>query len=259
DPYNDKDLKPNSFEGNIEFRDVDFAYPTRAKHRILDKFNLTCLQGQTTALIGSSGCGKSTIISLLLRFYDSTNGHIFLDGQDLRTINISWLRSIIGFVQQEPILFDRTIAENIAYGINDRKVSYREIHEVAIQANIHEEILKFPQGYETNCGNVGNTQFAGGQKQRIAIARALLQKPKILLLDEATSALDNETERIVQEAIDKARQNRTCLTIAHRLTTIQNSEKIVVVDGGSVREEGQHEELLRKRGFYYRLQRVAQQ
>ncbi|CAM4807361.1 unnamed protein product [Rotaria magnacalcarata] len=259
DPYNDKDLKPNSFEGNIEFRNVDFAYPTRAKHRILDKFNLTCLQGQTTALIGSSGCGKSTIISLLLRFYDSTNGHIFLDGQDLRTINISWLRSIIGFVQQEPILFDRTIAENIAYGINDRKVSYREIHEVAIQANIHEEILKFPQGYETNCGNVGNTQFAGGQKQRIAIARALLQKPKILLLDEATSALDNETERIVQEAIDKARQNRTCLTIAHRLTTIQNSEKIVVVDGGSVREEGQHEELLRKRGFYYRLQRVAQQ
>ncbi|UJR19545.1 hypothetical protein I4U23_022675 [Adineta vaga] len=254
DPYNEEG---NDFQGNIVFHNVDFAYPNRMERRVLNKFNLTCLQEQTTALIGSSGCGKSTTISLLLRFYDVIDGQIYLDGQDLRTLNINWLRSMIGFVQQEPILFDRTIRENIAYGINDRQVSFEEIQQVAKQANIHDEIIAFPQGYETNCGNIKSTKLAGGQKQRIAIARSLLRKPKILLLDEATSALDNKSERIVQEAIDQVRVGRTCLTIAHRLTTIQNSEKIAVVEHGKVREQGQHEELLRKRGLYFKLQQAA--
>ena len=136
------------------------------------------------------------MISLLLRFYDYTNGHILLDGHDLRTLNVHWLRSVIGFVQQEPILFDRTIRENIAYGINDRKATEEEIQEAAKQANIHDFIIKLPDGFETKCGSIGSTQLSGGQKQRIAIARAILQKPKILLLDEATSALDNATERV---------------------------------------------------------------
>ncbi|CAF0793637.1 unnamed protein product [Rotaria sordida] len=259
DPYNENGLKLDDFQGNIEFHNIGFSYPTRKNRRVLRNFNLKCLQGQTTALIGSSGCGKSTTISLLLRFYDSINGKIFLDNHDIKALNINWLRSIIGFVQQEPILFDRTIAENIAYGIQDRQVSLEEIQEAATQANIHQEIIQFPQGYETNCGNVGNSQLSGGQKQRIAIARALLRKPKILLLDEATSALDYRSEGIVQEAIDNVRKGRTCLTIAHRLTTIQNSEKIVVVDRGRIREEGQHEDLLRQKGLYYKLQRATEQ
>ncbi|CAF0985129.1 unnamed protein product [Adineta steineri] len=259
DPYDVGGLKPDSFHGTIDFQNVDFAYPTRMKTHVLNKFNLTCLKEQTTALIGSSGCGKSTTISLLLRFYDVSHGHIFLDGQDLRTLNINWLRSIIGFVQQEPILFERTIRENIAYGINDRDVSLEEIQEAAKQANIHDEIIAFPEGYETNCGNIRSTKLAGGQKQRIAIARSLLRKPKILLLDEATSALDNKSERIVQEALDKVRIGRTCLTIAHRLTTIQNSEKIVVVEHGKVQEQGRHEELMQKRGSYFKLKHAADQ
>ncbi|CAM4745047.1 unnamed protein product [Rotaria magnacalcarata] len=259
DPYNEDGIKLNDFQGNIEFHNITFSYPTRKARLVLRNFNLKCLQGQTTALIGSSGCGKSTTISLLLRFYDSTNGKIFLDKHDIKILNINWLRSIIGFVQQEPILFNRTIAENIAYGIQHRQVALEEIEEAAKQANIHQEIIQFPQGYETNCGNVGNSQLSGGQKQRIAIARALLSKPKILLLDEATSALDNTSEGIVQEAIDNARKGRTCLTIAHRLTTIKNSEKIAVVKSGRVREEGQHEDLLRQQGLYYKLQRATEQ
>ncbi|CAF3338444.1 unnamed protein product [Rotaria socialis] len=259
DPYNEDGLKLDHFQGNIEFHNITFSYPTRKTRLVLSNFNLKCLEGQTTALIGSSGCGKSTTISLLLRFYDSTDGKIFLDKHDIKILNINWLRSIIGFVQQEPVLFNRTIAENIAYGIDHRQVALEEIEEAAKQANIHQEILQFPQGYETNCGNVGNSQLSGGQKQRIAIARALLRKPKILLLDEATSALDNTSEGIVQEAIDNARKGRTCLTIAHRLTTIKNSEKIAVVKSGRVHEEGQHEDLLRQQGLYYKLQRATEQ
>ncbi|CAF3318570.1 unnamed protein product [Rotaria sp. Silwood2] len=259
DPYNESGLKLDDFQGNIEFHNIEFSYPARKNRRVLRNFNLKCLQGQTTALIGPSGCGKSTTISLLLRFYDSMKGKILLDQHDIKALNINWLRSIIGFVQQEPILFDRTVEENIAYGIQDRQVSLEEIQEAAKQANIHEEIIQFPHAYETNCGNAGNNQLSGGQKQRIAIARALLRKPKILLLDEATSALDNRSEGIVQEAIDNVRKGRTCLTIAHRLTTIENSEKIVVVERGRVREEGQHEDLLRQKGLYYRLQRAAEQ
>ncbi|CAF1223203.1 unnamed protein product, partial [Rotaria sordida] len=170
---------------------------------------------------------------------------------------VNWLRSLIGYIQQEPILFDRTIAENIVYGINDRQVSFEEVQKAAKQANVHDEIILFPKGYNTHCGGVGDTQLSGGQKQRITIARALLRKPKILLLDETTSALDNKSEGIVQNAIDKVRAGRTCLTIAHRLTTIQNSENIGVVEHGSVREQDRHEEVLRKKGFYYKLDQAT--
>ncbi|CAF0996878.1 unnamed protein product [Rotaria sordida] len=257
DPYDDNGSKLNNARGNIKFHDINFAYPTRAKRLVLNKFNLTCLEGQTTALVGSSGCGKSTTISLLLHFYDPKNGRILLDGQDIQTLNVNWLRSLIGYIQQEPILFDRTIAENIVYGINDRQVSFEEVQKAAKQANVHDEIILFPKGYNTHCGGVGDTQLSGGQKQRITIARALLRKPKILLLDETTSALDNKSEGIVQNAIDKVRAGRTCLTIAHRLTTIQNSENIGVVEHGSVREQDRHEEVLRKKGFYYKLDQAT--
>ena len=215
---------------------------------------------------------KSTCVALLLRFYDPNEGTILLDGHDLRTLSLTWLRSQIGFVQQEPVLFNLSIAENIAYGDNSRVVSQEDIELAAKKANIHETIILLPevrtsrggrdrrtravippfQGYNTMCGAKGN-QLSGGQKQRIAIARALVRDPKILLLDEATSALDVRSEKVVQAALDVARAGRTCLTIAHRLSTIQNSDKIVVVDRGRIKESGTHDELMDLKGTFYKL------
>lgn len=174
----------------------------------------------------------------------------------MKTLNIQWLRSQIGIVSQEPILFDRSIAENIAYGDNSRVVSMEEIIDAARGANIHNFISSLPDGYETNVGSKG-TQLSGGQKQRVAIARALVRNPKVLLLDEATSALDTESEKIVQEALDKARQGRTCVVIAHRLSTIQNADQICVVSHGKVTETGTHSELMAKQGFYYKLVKTS--
>ncbi|CAF1077719.1 unnamed protein product [Didymodactylos carnosus] len=258
DPDDGSGLKPTKVNGCIEFRNVDFEYPARRKIQILKNFSLICPQNQTTALVGSSGSGKSTAIALLLRFYDPSKGEVYLDGYKLKSLNVQWLRSVIGFVQQEPLLFGGTVRENIAYGDNSREVPFEEIQEAAKRANIHSRILKLPKGYDTPCGTTGDTQLAGGEKQRVAIARALVGNRKILLLDEATSALDNRSQQIVQEAIDEARADRTCVTIAHRLTAIQNSEKIVVVERGQPREEGTHDALLRRRGYYYRLHRATQ-
>ncbi|CAF1640337.1 unnamed protein product [Didymodactylos carnosus] len=174
------------------------------------------------------------------------------DSKDIRSLDLEWYRSQIGIVSQEPILFDISIKDNIAYGDHSRVVSTDEIIEAAKSANIHDFIQQLPDGYDTNCGNKG-TQLSGGQKQRIAIARALIRNPKILLLDEATSALDTESEKVVQEALDRAQQNRTSITIAHRLSTIQNADLICVLRHGVIVESGRHDELLAKQGYYFRL------
>ncbi|KAJ8944821.1 hypothetical protein NQ318_013158 [Aromia moschata] len=239
-------------EGNLKYLQVYFAYPTRQGVQVLKGIDLSVLQGKTVALVGPSGCGKSTVIQLAERFYDPSAGQVDLDEDDLKTIKLDSLRSHLGIVSQEPNLFNKTIAENIAYGDNSRQVEMAEIIEAAKKANIHNFVSSLPMGYETKLGEKG-TQLSGGQKQRIAIARALVRNPKVLLLDEATSALDAESEKIVQEALDNAKQGRTCITIAHRLTTIQDADVICVVNNGVVAEMGTHIELLGKNGLYYKL------
>ncbi|KAK6964306.1 multidrug resistance protein 1A, partial [Biomphalaria glabrata] len=239
-------------EAEIKFEEVTFRYPTRPTVQVAQGLTFSVRPGETLALVGSSGCGKSTSVQLIERFYDVESGSVTFANTDVRQINLQWLRSQIGIVSQEPVLFDRSIAENIAYGDNSRVVTMPEIIQAARGANIHDFISSLPDGYETNVGAKG-TQLSGGQKQRVAIARALVRNPKILLLDEATSALDTESEKIVQEALDKARQGRTSIVIAHRLSTIKNSDKICVVSHGKVAETGTHNELMSKQGLYYRL------
>ncbi|CAI2306935.1 unnamed protein product [Caenorhabditis sp. 36 PRJEB53466] len=237
--------------GNISIRNVYFNYPTRKDTKVLQGFTLDVKPGQTVALVGHSGCGKSTIMGLLERFYNQDKGMIMVDGDNIRNLNISSLRQQVCIVSQEPTLFDCTIGENICYGTN-RNVTYQEIVEAAKMANIHNFILGLPDGYDTHVGEKG-TQLSGGQKQRIAIARALVRSPAVLLLDEATSALDTESEKIVQEAIDAAKKGRTCLVIAHRLSTIQNSDVIAVVSEGKIVNKGTHDELIRKCEIYQKL------
>ncbi|KAF5272756.1 hypothetical protein FQA39_LY07783 [Lamprigera yunnana] len=242
-------------KGNIEYKNVHFAYPSRPGINVLKALNLSMLQGKMVALVGSSGCGKSTIVQLLERFYDPTRGNVSIDDKDVGSMHLSALRSHLGIVSQEPNLFSKTIAENIAYGDNTRVVTKDEIIEAAKQANIHTFIQSLPLGYETKLGEKG-TQLSGGQKQRVAIARALVRNPKVLLLDEATSALDSESEKIVQEALDNAKKGRTCITIAHRLTTIQDADVICAIDNGRVAEMGTHSELLALKGIYYSLHKL---
>uniref|UniRef100_A0A8C9NMX6 ABC-type xenobiotic transporter n=1 Tax=Serinus canaria TaxID=9135 RepID=A0A8C9NMX6_SERCA len=252
DSYSEQGEKLSHFEGNIEFRNVHFAYPTRPEVQVLQGLSVKVKKGQTLALVGSSGCGKSTSIQLLERFYDPAEGQVLADGFDTKTLHLQWLRSRLGLVSQEPILFDCSIAENIQYGDNSRVVSQEEIEEAAKAANIHAFIEKLPEKYNTRVGEKG-TQLSGGQKQRIAIARALVRNPAVLLLDEATSALDTESEKIVQKALDNARQGRTCIVIAHRLSTVQTADIIVVIQNGRVVEQGTHSQLLAKEGHYYAL------
>ncbi|XP_038031209.2 ATP-binding cassette sub-family B member 5 isoform X1 [Anas platyrhynchos] len=252
DSYSKEGERLSNFEGNIEFRNINFVYPTRPEVQVLQGLTLKVNKGQTLALVGSSGCGKSTSIQLLERFYDPAEGQVLADGFDTKSLHLQWLRSKLGLVSQEPILFDCSIAENIQYGDNSRVVSQEEIEAAAKAANIHAFIEKLPEKYNTRVGEKG-TQLSGGQKQRIAIARALVRNPAILLLDEATSALDTESEKIVQKALDNARQGRTCIIIAHRLTTIQNADIIAVIQNGRVVEQGTHSQLLAKEGHYYAL------
>ncbi|XP_056458389.1 ATP-binding cassette, sub-family B (MDR/TAP), member 4 [Gadus chalcogrammus] len=244
--------KPDKFDGNVRFQDVRFTYPSRPDLPVLQGLNLEVCKGETLALVGSSGCGKSTTVQLLERFYDPLEGSVILDNMDVKMLNIHWLRSQIGIVSQEPVLFDCSLAENIAYGDNSRTVNIKEIQAAAESANIHSFIDGLPQKYNTQAGDKG-TQLSGGQKQRIAIARAILRNPKVLLLDEATSALDTESEKVVQEALDQASQGRTCIVVAHRLSTIQNADRIVVFQDGVVVEQGTHQQLLAQRGFYHTL------
>ncbi|XP_012306296.2 phosphatidylcholine translocator ABCB4 isoform X6 [Aotus nancymaae] len=252
DSYSEEGLKPDKFEGNVTFSEVMFNYPTRPNVPVLQGLSLEVKKGQTLALVGSSGCGKSTVVQLLERFYDPLAGTVLLDGQEAKKLNVQWLRAQLGIVSQEPILFDCSIAENIAYGDNSRVVSQDEIVSAAKAANIHHFIETLPHKYKTRVGDKG-TQLSGGQKQRIAIARALIRQPQILLLDEATSALDTESEKVVQEALDKAREGRTCIVIAHRLSTIQNADLIVVFQNGRVKEHGTHQQLLAQKGIYFSM------
>jgi len=259
-PFSEEGESPSSVTGRIEFKDVHFTYPNRPQQKILNGLSFTLEPGKTLALVGQSGCGKSTSISLIERFYDPDQGSVTLDGKDLKNLNIKWLRKQIGIVSQEPILFAKSIKENISFGREG--VTEKEIHQAARDANIHDFISKLPQGYDTLVGERG-TQLSGGQKQRIAIARALVRNPKILLLDEATSALDNKSEKIVQDALDKARKGRTTVVIAHRLSTVRNADMICVVDKGVIVESGTHDELMAKPKSIYqdlvKLQEIAGQ
>ncbi|XP_030388573.1 multidrug resistance protein homolog 49 isoform X2 [Scaptodrosophila lebanonensis] len=256
----DKPYNTAESEGDITYEHVEFEYPTRKGTTILRNLNLTIKKGTTVALVGPSGSGKSTCVQLLLRFYDPTGGSVNLSGVPTTDFSFDTLRSKMGLVSQEPVLFDRTIAENIAYGNNFRDdIPMSEIMEAARKANIHNFIITLPQGYDTSLGSKG-AQLSGGQKQRVAIARALVRNPKILILDEATSALDLESEKVVQEALDVARSGRTCLTIAHRLTTVRDADLICVLRKGIVVEQGTHDELISMNGIYaelYQLQQVA--
>ncbi|XP_062847623.1 ATP-dependent translocase ABCB1-like [Trichomycterus rosablanca] len=252
DIYSEAGEKPPNFDGDVTFHDVHFSYPTRPNVKILQGLNVSVARGQTLALVGGSGCGKSTSVQLLERFYSQSSGQVFLDRMNTQSLNLAWLRSQFGLVSQEPILFDCTITENVQYGDNSRDVTLEEVVQAAKSANIHDFILSLPEKYNTRVGDKG-TQLSGGQKQRIAIARALVRQPKVLLLDEATSALDTESEKVVQKALDDARQGRTCIVIAHRLTTVQNADIIAVIQNGRVAEQGTHSQLMAKEGAYYAL------
>ncbi len=241
-------------KGDIRFRDVSFAYAGDEEERkaVLRHLDLTVEAGQKVAIVGPSGSGKTTLCHLIPRFYDTTAGQILVDGADITRVDLSSLRRQVGIVQQDVFLFPGSFRENIAYG--DFDATPEQIEEAAKRANIHDFILAQPQGYDTLVGERG-VRLSGGQKQRIAIARVFLKNPAILILDEATSALDNATELMIQQALDELCRGRTTLIVAHRLSTIQGADKIVVLTEEGIQEEGSHRELLERDGLYARLYR----
>jgi len=233
-------------DGNIEFENVMFSYPTRPDVLVLNAFSLKLPKNTTTALVGSSGSGKSTVVSLIQRFYDVDGGKITLDGVDLTHLDMSWFRSQIGYVQQEPQLFGVSVRENLTYGLSEEaaaKITQTELENICRDANAHDFISSWPDGYDTMVGERGVT-LSGGQKQRIAIARALLTNCRILLLDEATSALDADSEHEVQMAIENAMVGRTVVVVAHRLSTIRSADQIVVMDNRKIVDVGTHDQLI---------------
>jgi len=248
-PLKDKEnaLIKNVFESNISIQNVSFKYEDEY---ILKDFSLEIPKGKSVAFVGQSGSGKSTIANLITRFYDVNEGSIKIDGTDIKDITKKSLRGLQGLVTQDSILFNDSIKNNILLGVSDK--SDEEIKDAATIANAHEFIKDLPKGYDTNIGDSGN-KLSGGQKQRLSIARAVLKNPPIMILDEATSALDTESEKLVQDALEKMMKNRTSVVIAHRLSTIQNADLIVVLQKGKIVEQGKNEELLKKKGVYYNL------
>lgn len=259
DPLSEEGKKLESVEGTLELRNIKHIYPSRAEVVVMEDVSLVIPAGKTTALVGASGSGKSTIVGLVERFYDPVGGAVLLDGHDISTLNLRWLRQQIALVQQEPILFSQTIRENIKNGLVGSKYENepeeqqtQRIIEAAKKANAHDFITSLPEGYETHVGERGFL-LSGGQKQRVAIARAIVSDPKILLLDEATSALDTKSEGVVQHALDAAAKGRTTIVIAHRLSTIKTADNIVVMQTGRIVEQGTHDELLERKQAYFNL------
>lgn len=238
-------------DGVIDYKDVCFSYTEN--ETVLDHINIHIDAGRSIALVGPSGGGKTTICSLLPRFYEVNSGSIQIDGKDIRSFTLESLRRAIGIVQQDVYLFAGTIKENIAYGRPG--ASDEEIIDAAKKANIHEFIMSLPDGYDTYAGERG-ARLSGGQKQRISIARVFLKDPKILILDEATSALDNESERHIQKSLEELAKNRTCITIAHRLSTIRNADEIIVIGEHGIEERGTHQQLIDKNNIYARYYRL---
>ena len=241
-------IKLDEVNGKIEYNNINFSY--NHDEKVLKDINLKAKPGDIVALVGPSGAGKTTMVDLIPRFYDPDSGNVTLDGHDLKEIDVDNLRSFIGIVPQETILFSGTLADNIAYG--DLEADMDAIKEAAKAANAHNFIVEFQDGYQTTVGERG-VGLSGGQKQRIAIARAILKNPRILILDEATSALDAESESLVQEALEKLMKNRTTFVIAHRLSTIKNADKIIVLENGIIKDKGDHESLIDKGGLYSEL------
>uniref|UniRef100_A0A452XXG1 ABC transporter domain-containing protein n=1 Tax=Aegilops tauschii subsp. strangulata TaxID=200361 RepID=A0A452XXG1_AEGTS len=249
DPSDDAGVNLEPLRGDIEFRHVRFRYPTRPDIQIFEDLCLTIQSGKTVALVGESGSGKSTAIALLQRFYDPDAGHILLDGVDIQKFQVRWLRQQMGLVSQEPALFNDTIRANIAYG-KEGEATESDIVSAAQLANAHKFISSLHQGYDTVVGERG-AQLSGGQKQRVAIARAVAKDPRILLLDEATSALDAESERAVQDALDRVAASRTTVVVAHRLSTVRGADVIAVVKDGAIVERGTHDALIAVKGGAY--------
>lgn len=259
DPTSAAGERPEQVVGAVELKNIKHIYPSRPEVVVMENVSLTIPAGKTTALVGASGCGKSTIIGLVERFYDPVGGQVLLDGRDISQLNLRWLRQNISLVSQEPTLFGTTIFENIRHGLigtryeNAGAEQVKElVVEAAKMANAHDFVTSLPEGYETHVGERGFL-LSGGQKQRIAIARAMVSDPKILLLDEATSALDTKSEGVVQAALDEAAKGRTTIVIAHRLSTIKTADNIVVMSRGRIIEQGTHDQLLEKRGGYFSL------
>ena len=252
DPFSTKGKKidESKFKGDIELKDVTFAYPSRPDENAVTKLNIKLEAGRTTAIVGPSGMGKSTVVQLIERFYDPQQGKVTVDGHDVKDLNISWWRNMIGVVEQEPSLFNTTIYENIKYG--KPTATKDEIIEAAKAANAYNFIMDLPQNFDTQVGERGS-QLSGGQKQRVAIARALIRKPRVLLFDQATSALDNESEAIVLQGLKKYRGGTTTLLIAHRLSTIKAADVINGMEHGTIVERGTHDELMEKTGVYFSL------
>ena len=241
-------LELKDFEKEIRFRDVDFSYD--GSRKILDGINLSIGKGKTIAIVGSSGDGKSTLVDLIPRFYDVCAGSVEIDGKDVRKLRLADLRSLIGNVNQEPILFNDTIFNNIAFGVEN--ATPEQVEEAARIANAHDFIMEKPLGYQENIGDRG-AKLSGGQRQRISIARAILKNPPILILDEATASLDTESERLVQEALDRLMSTRTTIAIAHRLSTVKNADEIIVMSEGRIVERGTHDQLIELGGIYREL------
>jgi ABC transporter fused permease/ATP-binding protein len=239
-----------SISGAVAWNHVQFAYPTRKDVRILDDFSLSLAAGEVVALVGPSGAGKSTVASLLYRLYDPSSGSLSLDGVNIAELDPSWLRTQVGVVSQEPLLFSASVAENIRYG--SQSATDAQVAQAARIANAHDFITAFPEGYATRVGERG-VQLSGGQKQRVAIARAALKDPRILVLDEATSALDAESEFQVRQALERLMQGRTTLVIAHRLSSVKSAHRVVVLDAGRIVQSGPHETLVAEEGLYRRL------